>query len=116
MDAVLPANPGVDRSLLDPDMFGEQLRAFSPENPPCPSPRDRAELLTFQRAWQATLYEAGFIAPGWPRRWGGMGLPLILQAVYHREVALARVPVPPTNFVGIVGPTILLHGTDAQRR
>jgi alkylation response protein AidB-like acyl-CoA dehydrogenase len=116
MDAVLPAKPGVDRSLLDPETFGEQLRAFLTENHPGPPPRDRAGLLTFQRAWQATLYEAGWIAPGWPRRWGGMGLPLPLQAVYHREVALARVPVPPTNFVGIVGPTILLHGTDAQRR
>jgi alkylation response protein AidB-like acyl-CoA dehydrogenase len=44
-----------------------------------------------------------------------MGLPLPLQVVYHREMTLARVPVPPTNFVGIVGPTILTNGTDAQR-
>jgi alkylation response protein AidB-like acyl-CoA dehydrogenase len=44
-----------------------------------------------------------------------MGLPLNLQVVYHREMTLARVPVPPTNFVGIVGPTILTNGNDAQR-
>jgi alkylation response protein AidB-like acyl-CoA dehydrogenase len=44
-----------------------------------------------------------------------MGLPLPLQAVYHREMAAARVPVPPSSFAGIVGPTVLAHGTDAQR-
>ncbi|HEY1972083.1 MAG TPA: acyl-CoA dehydrogenase family protein, partial [Pseudonocardia sp.] len=65
--------------------------------------------------WQATLVDADWIAPGWPREWGGMGLPLHLQVVYHREMTLARAPVPPTNFVGIVGPTILANGTDEQR-
>src|SRR6202008_473236 len=52
---------------------------------------------------------------GWPRRWGGMGLPLPLQAVYHREMAAGRAPLPPSSFAGIVGPTLLVHGTDAQR-
>jgi alkylation response protein AidB-like acyl-CoA dehydrogenase len=42
-------------------------------------------------------------------------LPAALQAVYHREMALGRAPVPPTNAVGIVGPTIVRDGTDAQR-
>jgi alkylation response protein AidB-like acyl-CoA dehydrogenase len=105
----------VDRSQLDPASFVEELRAFLAANHPGPSPRNGSELLAFQRAWQATLADAGWIAPAWPRRWGGMGLPLVLQAAYHREMTLARVPVPPTNFVGIVGPTILAHGTDAQR-
>jgi alkylation response protein AidB-like acyl-CoA dehydrogenase len=92
-----------------------ELREFLHERHPGSTPRDRAERLAFLRAWQATLTDLGWVAPGWPRRWGGMGLPAALQAVYHREMALARTPVPPTNAVGIVGPTLLRDGTDSQR-
>jgi alkylation response protein AidB-like acyl-CoA dehydrogenase len=105
-----------DRSGLGPEAFGAELRDFLAANHPGRPPRDGSGLIEFQRAWQATLYDSGWIAPGWPRRWGGMGLPVALQAIYHSELMFARVPVPPTNFVGIVGPAILVHGTDAQRR
>ncbi|MFC4948279.1 acyl-CoA dehydrogenase family protein [Pseudonocardia sp. GCM10023141] len=103
-----------DRSTLDEQAFAAQLRAFLGGHHPGPTPRGAAKL-PFLRAWQATLTDAGWVAPGWPRRWGGMGLPVGLQAVHHREMMLGRAPVPPTNAVGIVGPTILEHGTDAQR-
>jgi alkylation response protein AidB-like acyl-CoA dehydrogenase len=118
MTALTPAPPWqapLDRSVLAEQEFAGQLRHFLAANHPGRSPRGVQEKLSFQRAWQATLSDTGWIAPAWPRRWGGMGLPLALQAVYHREMALARTPVPPTNFVGIVGPTILSNGTDEQR-
>jgi alkylation response protein AidB-like acyl-CoA dehydrogenase len=105
----------IDRSGLDPASFVVELRDFLATNHPGRAPAGSAERLAFQRAWQATLADAGWIAPGWPRRWGGMGLPTDLQAEYHREMTIARTPVPPTNFVGIVGPTILTNGTDEQR-
>lgn len=103
-----------DRSTLDEAAFTAALREFLAEHHPGPTPRGAAKL-PFLRVWQATLADAGWVAPSWPRRWGGMGLPAPLQAAYHREMMLGRAPVPPTNAVGIVGPTILLHGTDAQR-
>jgi alkylation response protein AidB-like acyl-CoA dehydrogenase len=104
-----------DRSGLDEHTFAARLREWLAEHHPGRAPRDPAERLAFLRAWQATLTEHGWVAPGWPRRWGGMELPLPLQAVYHREMATARTPVPPTNATGIVGPTLLMHGTDEQR-
>jgi alkylation response protein AidB-like acyl-CoA dehydrogenase len=104
-----------DRSGLSPAELRAELRDFLGEHHPGPMPRDRAERLAFLRGWQATLSDLGWVAPGWPSRWGGMGLPVPLQAVYHREMALGRAPVPPTNAVGIVGPTLLRDGTDAQR-
>jgi alkylation response protein AidB-like acyl-CoA dehydrogenase len=104
-----------DRAGLDEDTFAARLRDFLAEHHPGRPPREPGERLAFLRAWQATLTDSGWIAPGWPRRWGGMELPLPLQAVYHREMATARTPVPPTNFTGIVGPTLLMHGTDEQR-
>jgi alkylation response protein AidB-like acyl-CoA dehydrogenase len=104
-----------DRSGLTPDQLTADLTAFVAAHHPGRMPRDPDERLAFQKAWQAVLFDNGWAAPGWPREWGGMGLPLPLQAVYHREMALARVPVPPNNIAGIVGPTILTRGTDAQR-
>ena len=109
------AEPGVNRSELGEREFAEALRAFLAEHHPGRTPREPAARLAFLRAWQATLADEGWVAPGWPRRWGGMELPAQLQAVYHREMARGRTPVPPTNAVGIVGPTILVHGTDDQR-
>jgi len=100
--------------VLDEATFSAELRAFLAEHHPGPTPRGPTKL-PFLRAWQATLTDAGWVAPAWPRRWGGMELPPHLQVVYHRELMLARTPVPPTNAVGIVGPTILTNGTDAQR-
>jgi alkylation response protein AidB-like acyl-CoA dehydrogenase len=104
-----------DRSGRTEGEFRAELRGFLRDRLPGPAPRDRAERLAHLRAWQATLTDEGWVAPGWPRRWGGMGLPAALQAVYHREMALGRAPVPPTNAVGIVGPTIVRDGTDDQR-
>ncbi|HEV7789284.1 MAG TPA: acyl-CoA dehydrogenase family protein [Pseudonocardia sp.] len=104
-----------DRAELTEGEFRAELRGFLRDRLPGPAPRDRVARLAHLRAWQATLTDEGWVAPGWPRRWGGMGLPAALQAVYHREMALGRAPVPPTNAVGIVGPTIVRDGTDAQR-
>ena len=104
-----------DRSGLAEAAFRTELRAFLGEHHPGPTPRERSVRLAFLRAWQGTLTDLGWVAPAWPRRWGGMGLPAALQAVYHREMALGRAPVPPTNAVGIVGPALLRDGTDAQR-
>ncbi len=103
-----------DRSGLAENAFATELRAFLAAHHPGPTPRGAAKL-PFLQAWQATLTDEGWVAPGWPRRSGGMGLPPALQTVYHREMMLGRAPVPPTNAVGIVGPTIVAHGTEQQR-
>jgi alkylation response protein AidB-like acyl-CoA dehydrogenase len=105
----------VNRADLTPAQLAVELRGFLAAHHPGRMPHDPDARLVFQKTWQATLFDSGWAAPGWPPEWGGMGLPLPLQAVYHREMALARVPVPPNNIAGIVGPTILARGTDAQR-
>src|SRR5436190_1813987 len=56
-----------------------------------------------------------FAAPSWPREWGGMDLPLADQVVYHEEFAKVKRPPHPGPGISVVGPTIIKHGTDAQR-
>jgi len=62
------------------------------------------------------LAEAGYVVPHWPRPYGLDADP-VHQLVVDQELERANVKRP-TNPVGIgwAGPTLLLHGTDEQRR
>jgi alkylation response protein AidB-like acyl-CoA dehydrogenase len=79
----------------------------------------RGELKTpgERRAWHQQLYDAGYIGMGWPREYGGRAASPMRQAIVSDE--LARINAPPSmNQLGIsiVGPTIIVHGTEAQKR
>ncbi len=69
------------------------------------------------RAWQRELHAGGWAGLGWPAERGGRDLPLSLQAVWAEELAAAGAPAP-VNLLGeaVVGPAIIAHGTDDQRR
>lgn len=68
------------------------------------------------REWQGRLAEGGFAGITWPRAFGGRGGRPIESAIFNQEQA--RYGVSSGVFaiaIGMVGPTILAHGTDAQR-
>jgi alkylation response protein AidB-like acyl-CoA dehydrogenase len=53
----------------------------------------------------------------WPVEYGGRGASLSQLAIYHEEMARAGVPqILGRAGVSLVGPTLMAHGTDAQRR
>ena len=95
--------------------FRDRIRDFLNANDPGRAPKDPAERLQWQRDWAALLVDEGFAAPSWPREWGGMDLPLADQVVYHEEFAKVKRPPHPGPGISVVGPTIIKHGTDAQR-
>jgi alkylation response protein AidB-like acyl-CoA dehydrogenase len=79
---------------------------------------DGDELTAFVTEWRATLYEAGYLAPGWPVEYGGAGLSALEQVLLAEEFARAGVPMGgPNDVFGIqmLGNTILLQGTDEQK-
>ncbi len=81
------------------------------------TPRHELKTLEEKRQWHRTLYEAGFVGMGWPREYGGQGASALRQAIVADE--MARVNAPPTINglgIGIVGPTIIHHGTEAQKQ
>jgi alkylation response protein AidB-like acyl-CoA dehydrogenase len=68
------------------------------------------------REWQGRLAEGGFAGITWPRAFGGRGGRPIEAAIFNQEQA--RFGVSNGVFaiaIGMVGPTILAHGTDEQR-
>jgi len=99
----------------DDEAFREELRDFLKRNHPGKAPRGEREKLQFARDWAAKLADEGWAVPAWPREWGGMDLPLTKQLVYHEEMTKARVPNHPSPNSFIVGPTLIRHGTRAQK-
>lgn len=73
----------------------------------------------FVAEWRQTLYEAGYLAPGWPVEYGGGGLSALEQVILAEEFAKAGVPTGGPNDVfgiGMLGNTLLMMGTEEQKR
>ena len=66
--------------------------------------------------WLKKLATRGWVAPAWPTEYGGAGLSVTKQFVYNEELALARAPRPNFLGIGLIGPTIIVHGREDQQR
>jgi len=83
-------------------------------------PKRIAEL----KAWQRKLYDAGYLAMGWPKEFGGQADPngdrrevLLRQTIVSEEMLRAHAPsVIGMMGVQMVGPTLMQFGTDGQKR
>jgi alkylation response protein AidB-like acyl-CoA dehydrogenase len=62
------------------------------------------------------LGQRGWVAPAWPREFGGAGLTYYEQFVFNEEMAKAHAPTSPGVGVATVGPTIIVHGSDEQKQ
>jgi alkylation response protein AidB-like acyl-CoA dehydrogenase len=102
-------------TLETDDEFRARLRAFLAAHHPGRRPKDHAERLAWQKAWLATLFDAGYAGPSWPREYGGMALSFARQVIYQEEYAKARVPGPLGTGLGIAAPTIIKYGTAEQK-
>ena len=93
--------------------FRKQVRAWLEGN----LPRTPLRTLDERKAWHRKLYEAGYLGMGWPKEYGGGGARPMEQAIVADEMAQVNAPAPTNGLgLGIVGPTIVVHGTDAQKR
>jgi alkylation response protein AidB-like acyl-CoA dehydrogenase len=67
-------------------------------------------------AWAEALAERGWAAPHWPAEYGGAGLTTLFQFIFKQEMAIAQAPVIGGTGVTVLGPTLILHGSDEQKR
>ncbi|HEX6682340.1 MAG TPA: acyl-CoA dehydrogenase family protein [Candidatus Limnocylindrales bacterium] len=68
------------------------------------------------RAWQRRLAGAGLVGVTWPQEHGGRGGTMLEQAVVNSELDRAGVPGA-LDIIGVgnLGPTVIAHGTRAQK-
>jgi len=78
---------------------------------------DDDKLFEIRRAWQRKMNAAGYLGMDWPREWGGRGATAIETAIFAEETYRADTP-PIPNLLGIslLGPALIHHGTEEQRR
>ena len=78
--------------------------------------RDEDEMVAARRAWQGKLAEGGLAGVTWPKEFGGQGLGPIEQVICNQEIGRAGVPgILDAIGVGMLGPTIIAHGTDEHK-
>src|ERR1700751_3607076 len=74
------------------------------------------ESFPYLRGWQRKLHEGGWAAVSWPKEYGGRSATLMQQALFWED--MARVDAPPmvnALGLGLIGPTIIAYGTEAQK-
>ena len=96
------------QSLEPEDVFGYNWVADR-----CSSDPDRRE---GAMAWAGALAERGWVAPHWPKEYGGAGLSVAEEHILSEEMARARVPQVNGIGVNLLGPTLIAHGSEEQRR
>ncbi len=64
--------------------------------------------------WLDKLAENGWLAPAWPKKYGGADMSVLEQFVLSSELHQVGAPTS-RQMLNLVGPTIMLHGTDDQK-
>jgi alkylation response protein AidB-like acyl-CoA dehydrogenase len=77
---------------------------------------DPERWMALRRTWQSRLHENRYVGLMWPREFGGRGATAAEQLIFNEEAIDARVPEPANVIaLGMIGPTIISHGTEAQK-
>jgi alkylation response protein AidB-like acyl-CoA dehydrogenase len=67
-------------------------------------------------AWHKVLYKQGWVAPHWPKQYGGTGWNVTQRYIFNEESARAETtPILPFG-VSMVGPVIFTFGNDEQKK
>ena len=68
------------------------------------------------KRWRAALSSRGWVAPAWPKEYGGAGLDTKKQFIMNEEFAEFGAMNVGGFGVMMFGPTLIVHGTDDQKK
>ncbi len=105
------------------ERYRQRVRAFLKSNlpegwgtPGYELPKGWA-LVEVLRDWQRRMVKHGFVALAWPKEYGGQGASAMEMAIFSEECARVRAPGALNSLaMSQVGPTIIQHGTQAQKQ
>jgi alkylation response protein AidB-like acyl-CoA dehydrogenase len=99
--------------------FRDQVRAFLDQQLPADLQHKVRSHLRLARddyvRWHKILYKQGWVAPGWPREYGGPGWTAVQRHIFEEECAGAGAPQVLPFGVNMVAPVIMAFGSQAQK-
>jgi alkylation response protein AidB-like acyl-CoA dehydrogenase len=97
------------------EAFREQVRSFLRDNLPPELARKEARGFHLHRSevdpWQRVLHDRGWVAPNWPKEYGGPGWTPIQKYIFEVEYGLANAPEISLIALGMAGPVICRFGS-----
>ncbi len=110
------------RFTPEEEAFRQEVRQFIEQE--CPpelrgGDANPLERLPAMVQWRRKLAEKGWLAPAWPKEYGGAGMTIMQQFIYNLETARLRAPSPMFMAglgIAVVGPTLILFGNEEQKK
>ena len=65
--------------------------------------------------WHKALYEKGWIAPAWPKEYGGPGWNEMQRYIFSSELSAANAPILPNFGTRMCGPVLMKFGNPQQK-
>jgi len=108
------------RFTPEQEAFREEIRRFlKAELPPEAEQGEEAgsdEEWQHARAFQKKLAQRNWLVPHWPKQYGGSDMGIMEQVIMREEMAYHRAPIPDIFGVNMIGPVLMLYGTEEQKR
>lgn len=101
------------------EAFRNEVRTFIAENyPKHLRGKSRGEFSSKEDflAWHRILYKKGWVAPAWPKQYGGTGWTSTQRYIFSEESARAETAIVLPFGVNMVGPVIYTFGTEEQKK
>ncbi|WP_019408214.1 acyl-CoA dehydrogenase family protein [Pseudomonas psychrophila] len=107
----------LDCNSLPDEEFRTLFREWVLEN--CPAElrylRKQRPVYEEVKVWYQALAKKGWLSPVWPREYGGMGLSPGKHMIYVEEWGRLGCPRIPDHGIGLTGPLLIHHGSEAQK-
>jgi len=100
--------------------FRQELRQFLQAELPADAGGDgdeeTAEAWEFSKQFQKKLAARGWLVPQWPKQYGGADMGILEQLILQEEMAYRGAPIPGSSGIRMLGPVLMLYGTEEQKR
>jgi alkylation response protein AidB-like acyl-CoA dehydrogenase len=109
------------RFTAEQEQFRQEIRGFLGQE--LPAQWEGAEYeggsddaWEFARGFTRKLAMKGWVCPHWPKEYGGAGMTVMEQLIYNEELAYHRAPRINSDGVSMLGPVLIIYGTEEQKQ
>lgn len=106
------------------EAFRQEIRQFLKEELPpdwlgplsYEDEHESDEMWAFSRHMARKLADKGWLTLGWPKEYGGLAEPTMKQVILAEEMSYHRVPGIDSTAIRMLAPTLILYGTEEQKK